>query len=229
LNPDYILKGAVHSFHSAWSFLRDAVLLYRNSRYSGSCVLGTIAGEHLGQCQFLLGAWEHSLKQSSKGDCKKFQKDLARDHEQVLKDGMVALQYACPPRLAELGFRLSGLKPEDPDYRAVADEWTKGHEKIRRKAPSKFYNMRINAQYVKPTPDCQRWHSPMNVSPAEVHDLLLNIGNSYRTFLFFFFLKDPRLLNEISELGIRGDLEDVRSTWPMPPPGADAVEKLHAT
>lgn len=223
MNPEYILRGAVHSFHSAWSFLRDGVLIYRNARYSSACVLGTIAAEHLGQCQWLLRTWQRATEHSPGLDRRKFIAELKRYHPQMLKDGLVTLEYGAPKHLADLGIRFAKLKPGDPDYSSVADEYMKSHEKIWKKAPAKFYDLRISAQYVKPTDDCKEWKSPAAVGSVEVHDLLLNVGNCYRFLLYLRFLKEPPLVKGITEMGVKKTLEDVKSTWP--PPEGDAFER----
>jgi hypothetical protein len=226
VDSEYVLKGAVHSFHGALSFLHDSVLLFRNARYAGACVLGTIAGEHLGQSQWLLKVWQESAECSTGLDCRKFQTELKRDHERMLKDGLVSLQYKASEHLDQLGIRLAELKPGDPDYRGVADEYKKGHENIRRRAPAKFHGLRIKSQYVKPADDCRGWVLPSTIGPTEVHDLLINVGNCYRVLLYCRFLKEPPLLKAISDLGIREALEDASCTWP--PPEADAIQRKRA-
>lgn len=216
MTRDYILKGAVHSLHSAWSFLRDAVFLYRDTRYPSACVLGTIAGEHLGQCQWLLRRWRSTSPGAGPLNCHDFEAKLERDHKTMLKDGLVTLQYGGPKSLARLSQRLSELSPHEAEYLSVAEELRRSHEKIWNRAPDKFYKLRTRAQYVKPISDCKDWISLSAISLGETHDLLLNVGNCYRFIWYSNFLQEPEIVKTMGEMGLRENLEDAKSTWPPP-------------
>lgn len=100
MERNYLLMGAIYCMESARSFLREAVLLYTRGSYPASCVLGTIAAEHLGQCQWLLSKWNAIKNGALMLDCNRLEKDLERDHEGMPRDGFVAVQYGAPTSLS---------------------------------------------------------------------------------------------------------------------------------
>lgn len=216
-----LLVGAIYSMESARSFLKDAILLYREGRCSTSCVLGTIAAEHLGQCHWLLPKWTKTNREAGRLDCKTLKNELERGHERMLRDGFVALQYGVPKPLSfEI---LTTLPAGTPEYAKAAERLEKAHKKVRARFPKKFLDLRIRAQYVKPSINCHQWGRPGQVGSTEVHDLLPNVGISYRVTLYFRFLNSAEVVSKLSEVGLKAAFQDVTSTWA--PPEGDLTEK----
>lgn len=222
LTRDFILKGGVIALQSSHACLADAIFLYRSGKCASACILGTVAGEHLGQFLWLIRKWEGMAQHSRSAECGEFAEDLRRRHETMFRDGLVSLQYNVPQSLAQLTQQLANLKPEDPEFAKVAEKLRLAHKKIWNRAPTKFYDLRTRAQYVTPTENCRRWNSPQDLSSEQVHDLLLNVGNCYRTILMLGLRDYPEVMRVAEQLGIKAELEDYKNTWP--PPEGDAFK-----
>src|SRR5437660_531868 len=219
LTAGFVFTGAVIALQSSHACLADAIFLYRNGRCASACILGTIAGEHLGQFHWLIRKWEGMAQHPGSAECGEFAEGLRRDHEMMFRDGLVSLQYNVPQSLAQLTQQLASLKPEDPGFADVANKLRLAYKKIWNRAPAKFYELRTTAQYVTPTEGCRSWSSPQDLSSDQVHDLLLNVGNCYRICFMFCLTDYPDVVRMAEQLGIKAELEDYKNTWP--PPEAD--------
>lgn len=214
MNPEFVLKGAVLSLRATKQYLRDAVTLFHADAHAGACVLATIALEHLGQCGWLVRQWSANSKLSELS-CDHFKKRLERDHCKKIDDGLMTLTTPIPASLAKVTERLAELTPTHPDYAGLAEQWEMAHQKMRRNAPNRFHTLRVRAQYVDPRSDCGDWASPLEVKKEQAGDLLLNVANSYRTFLLLTLEKQfPAFMKIVDDMGIRSELEDTTGVWP---------------
>lgn len=169
LGGDDLLVGAVLSLRSAKQFLRDAILLYESSRLAGSCILGTVALEHLGQYQWLYRQYQ-AKKNYTSVQLKAIL--VKRDHEQKVRDGLVSLQYSAPANLTKLFAQIERMDTSDPAYSEATTAYSKAHKAMINRAPAGFHELRTAAQYVEvdgSSGHCA--HPAMSLLSASIHCL----------------------------------------------------------
>lgn len=194
-----LLTGIVSSLHCAQKMQQDAVALFRQKRFASACILGTIALEHVGQTSWLVGRFLE-LQQGKRCSWDSLRRIVKRDHEKMIADGLSTLEFGLP-KLYEKSKELEEL------WETV--------KKVMNRAPAKFLKLREKAQYVKPADGPNKWNYPLDLTREEVHDLLLNVGNNYRTLLFNLLQIKP-VSGRIGAMGLRNALEDPRGIWPPP-------------
>jgi AbiV family abortive infection protein len=194
--PDDLISGIAHCLLSARQFQRDAVVFFQQGSLASACVLGTIALEHIGQAFWLLARWRE-LRDGGQVPWSELRKQMRRDHEGRLRDGLAYFLIEIPPSLIK-----------DPG--AMWDLF----QRFKKRAPASFHSLRASAQYVEPSERRHEWVTPLAVSEKQVHDLLFNTANCYITALGMMKIESFR--KRADQLGVQGTLLETRDLWPRP-------------
>ncbi|HLW81949.1 MAG TPA: AbiV family abortive infection protein [Candidatus Acidoferrales bacterium] len=169
VGSDSLLRGAFYAAENAWHFLEDAVLLFKNRRYSNALVLATYCLEDVGRTSIYLQHRKNGDAPTVKSlteECRKHAFNL----EQAKFPVSVCLSSGGEPPI-----------PGSAEERELFERLSAKRQRLEKDAPTKAKERRFGALYVAPLEDGVRWNRPQL---ATREDADFWIGTAYVAYLF---------------------------------------------
>jgi AbiV family abortive infection protein len=180
VTADVLLRGAWYSLEQCGRLLSDAIVLYRERRYSSALALAMIGREELGKQRMLLEQWRNSEATGKHPTIDAIQTACA-DHVHKQKRALLSLTFTTEDSSALDKAIRTQLKhgPQDAEYQEADKVIQTALKSLAKRAPDERHEARMRALYVDLRDSGSDWSRPSQVSRGDAQKLLQDAASDY--------------------------------------------------
>jgi AbiV family abortive infection protein len=174
VSRDVVMEGIIRYTIEAKLMLQEALSLFRQDRFAGAVILGTLTIEHLGQAHWLIEIVNDDARRDA-FTSKSLAKELkSTRHLDKLKRGLRGFSATMPSIREELGTLQEGTA----EYTKVLEDWSGRIRTLHKRHPDKLYRDRTTAQYPELDIAGVSWRTSSEITREIAANTLLQAGNN---------------------------------------------------